>query len=508
MKKFILTFIIILGTAYTYAQNINPESDHAPAGSSTGSKQEFKSDAQLPQWCLDINVAGGFLRQNFTAADVASQYSRPVNSNIGSLKFEKGYSIGFDAEAGYFFNGSRNCGLGIGLLYMAQYGNAVMDNFHIEYQSVDKSGNVFRQVITANQPITESLKISNFNIPLLFKYKKRFSSSIGFTADAGFMFNLQETANYNTNASFDYEAIYKYQGTQGGVVTVYDNAATPASSDLKITKQQYLSDHSAAEVQSYFNSLKAQGYNVGLGVRPNNNSGEISYKKGSVGFLVRPAVSFYLSDNIAINLGAYYLYQSFERNSGSGILTNKAGDYNSVLSGVSKSANNSYGIVAGVRIFLSKATETTAAPVAAPEETEKEEEETQVEIAEPIETPKREIEAPRPVSISTPLLFDLNRAEIKKESYPVLEEAVSELSQNNKILLIIHGYTDITGKADFNNKLSEKRALSVKKYLQNKGVNPKRLKTVGHGSKSPAASNKTAEGRAKNRRVIMKVKKI
>ncbi len=500
MKKLILIFIAIIGASYTQAQNINPENDHVAAKSSQGSK-EFKADSQLPQWCIDVNITGGFLTQNITSANPAAQYLNSLNSNISGLNFSKGSSFGFDIEGGYFFNKKRNFGIGAGIWYMRQAGNVTMDNFQIEYQSWDKSGNTFRQKLTANQAITESLKISNFNIPLLLKYKKRFSKNIGFTADAGLLFNLIEKNSYNTNASFDYEAIYKYSGSQGGVTTVYDNSVVPGSSDLLITKKQYVIDHPNADIQSYFNTLRSQGNNVGLGVKPNNNTGSISYKSGSVGFLIRPAISFYLSDKIALNLGAYYLYQGFTHSSsGNYMLTNKTGDYNSVLNGVSKSANSSYGISFGTRYFIGKTKEKTIEPAIAPEEEKAEE-------VNAGETEEENANIPEPVSISTPVLFDVNKTEIKPSSYPVLEEAVKELNENKNIELVIHGYTDITGPRSYNKTLSEKRAMAVKKYLQNKGVKAKSLKTVGHGVKSPAASNRTAEGRAKNRRVEMKVKK-
>jgi OOP family OmpA-OmpF porin len=63
------------------------------------------------------------------------------------------------------------------------------------------------------------------------------------------------------------------------------------------------------------------------------------------------------------------------------------------------------------------------------------------------------------------------------------------------------GYTDSTGSAEFNQKLSLARAESVKKYLVGKGVSPGRITTNSGGSAKPVGDNKTKEGRAKNRRV-------
>ncbi len=67
--------------------------------------------------------------------------------------------------------------------------------------------------------------------------------------------------------------------------------------------------------------------------------------------------------------------------------------------------------------------------------------------------------------------------------------------------LDIEGYTDSTGSDDFNQKLSEQRAQSVKDYLISQGLSPNSLTSRGFGKEMPVASNQTAEGRQKNRRV-------
>lgn len=71
----------------------------------------------------------------------------------------------------------------------------------------------------------------------------------------------------------------------------------------------------------------------------------------------------------------------------------------------------------------------------------------------------------------------------------------------NKTNLLVTGYTDNTGEESFNDKLSEKRAENVKQKLVEYRIQPQRITTWGMGMKSPVASNKTPEGRARNRRV-------
>ncbi|NJL59566.1 MAG: OmpA family protein [Desulfobacteraceae bacterium] len=106
------------------------------------------------------------------------------------------------------------------------------------------------------------------------------------------------------------------------------------------------------------------------------------------------------------------------------------------------------------------------------------------------------------------MLFDFNKAIIKKKYYGQLNELAKTLKRNPDLRIIIHGHTDNIGTAEYNQRLSEKRAQAVLKYLKKKGVEPKRLSTVGYGYSKSAGSNKTAQGRAKNRRVELEPMKI
>jgi outer membrane protein OmpA-like peptidoglycan-associated protein len=98
--------------------------------------------------------------------------------------------------------------------------------------------------------------------------------------------------------------------------------------------------------------------------------------------------------------------------------------------------------------------------------------------------------------------FDTDKSEVKPESEAALKEVSKLLSQNSSLKLYIVGHTDNVGELDYNMKLSQARAESVIKELTSKyGVALDRVKPYGVGPLSPVASNKTEEGRAKNRRV-------
>ncbi len=101
--------------------------------------------------------------------------------------------------------------------------------------------------------------------------------------------------------------------------------------------------------------------------------------------------------------------------------------------------------------------------------------------------------------------FDFNRASLKPESVPVLYNAAEILLTHPNIKVEIQGYTDNIGSEKANQRLSLERANTVKNFLVAKGVDASRITTAGMGEADPIMSNKTAEGRALNRRIEFKV---
>ncbi|MCW9029585.1 MAG: DUF4892 domain-containing protein [Kangiella sp.] len=100
------------------------------------------------------------------------------------------------------------------------------------------------------------------------------------------------------------------------------------------------------------------------------------------------------------------------------------------------------------------------------------------------------------------LYFDTNKASIKTESKPTLDEIAKLLKDNPELKLLVVGHSDNQGDFDYNIDLSKRRAESVKQALvSNYGINAARLKPWGVGYAAPVASNKAEPGRAKNRRV-------
>jgi OmpA-OmpF porin, OOP family len=100
--------------------------------------------------------------------------------------------------------------------------------------------------------------------------------------------------------------------------------------------------------------------------------------------------------------------------------------------------------------------------------------------------------------------FEVNKADLRQSSFPVLNEITGALNAQPNLNIEIQGHTDSTGAHDYNVGLSKRRAQSVKAYLVSKGIKSGRMTSKGYGPDRPIASNTTKEGRARNRRVEIK----
>ncbi|MFO1364606.1 MAG: OmpA family protein [Burkholderiales bacterium] len=117
--------------------------------------------------------------------------------------------------------------------------------------------------------------------------------------------------------------------------------------------------------------------------------------------------------------------------------------------------------------------------------------------------------APKPVTekvtFAADVFFDFDKAVLKPEGKAKLDDLVGKLKTVALEVIIAIGHTDNIGSKEYNQKLSVRRAEAVKAYLVSKGIEPNRIYTEGKGLTQPIADNRTAAGRAKNRRVEIEV---
>ena len=109
------------------------------------------------------------------------------------------------------------------------------------------------------------------------------------------------------------------------------------------------------------------------------------------------------------------------------------------------------------------------------------------------------------VTLAADVLFDFDKSVVKPEGRTKLDDLVAKSKGIALEVIIAIGHTDSIGSDAYNQKLSVRRAEAIKSYLVSKGVEANRIYTEGKGEKQPIASNKTKDGRAKNRRVEIEV---
>ena len=109
------------------------------------------------------------------------------------------------------------------------------------------------------------------------------------------------------------------------------------------------------------------------------------------------------------------------------------------------------------------------------------------------------------VSIKAEALFDFDKAIVKPEGRKLLDQVVGRAQAINLETIIAIGHTDSIGSDAYNQALSVRRAEAVKAYLVTKGVAANRITASGKGKSNPVADNRTAAGRAQNRRVDVEI---
>jgi OOP family OmpA-OmpF porin len=101
--------------------------------------------------------------------------------------------------------------------------------------------------------------------------------------------------------------------------------------------------------------------------------------------------------------------------------------------------------------------------------------------------------------------FEFGKSTLTKASFSELEELLEYMTLKEDIIVEIAGHTDDVGDEEFNLKLSEERAESVRNYLISKGISPERVIAKGYGESQPIAPNNLAEGRQRNRRTEVRI---
>jgi len=114
---------------------------------------------------------------------------------------------------------------------------------------------------------------------------------------------------------------------------------------------------------------------------------------------------------------------------------------------------------------------------------------------------------PKVLIIKNKIQFETGKPDLRPESFSTLDQLIDTIKSNPQFKVIaIEGHTDNVGSEQYNQRLSQKRADTVMRYLIKQGVDSKKLRAIGYGETKPVADNSTDEGKEQNRRVVFSVK--
>lgn len=128
-------------------------------------------------------------------------------------------------------------------------------------------------------------------------------------------------------------------------------------------------------------------------------------------------------------------------------------------------------------------------------------------VEKPVATPTIVIDSEDDEITLGATTFKYNAYDFTPESQANLDVLANFMKSHKKSSITVEGHTDSIGSAEANQDISEKRANAVKEYLVSKGIDGSRIQTKGYGKTKPIATNKTREGRAKNRRIEIRFNK-
>ncbi len=301
------------------------------------------------KYYFDADLKTGIVKQKFNSIPFTANYTEAVNAVDGKMTYNNTGTLGYHLQLGRYLDKRNRLSIEAGVMTFIQQGFIKLDTFHVEYKAYDYKDNVFRQVLNARDGIEESIKSTNVNIPVLLRYSIPVSDMLSVSAEAGGIFNTTMTSTYSSDASFDYEAIYQFKGAGANPETVYDNSPKPMPQDWLITRNEFYKDNPKGNISNYFDDLRTIGYNVALDQGVKKNTGEVHFLQKSLGYMGQLNLHIKAGPQFVMRFGGYFISQTFSNTAKNShyLLTNKIGDYHSLLSFTKDMRTINYGLSFG-----------------------------------------------------------------------------------------------------------------------------------------------------------------
>jgi outer membrane protein OmpA-like peptidoglycan-associated protein len=369
MKNIVLVLTTLFVSAGLSAQELSLKKEKKSKNHGDYYKGPKKTNDQvLPQWAIEFTYGQGNVANTIAAKkNIGSSYLNALaDSSFGNLDFASGKIFSYDGRLIYYFNKkrkldhtdgmSRKFGICTGISYQQHTGIMGLDAFKVSYEAKDNNTQTFRQILTNNGKITDTLTTKIYNVPLMLVFKHQLGGLLkgfGVGVETGALFGIKNTVAYSAAGAFNYEGIYNYDGGPAN----FDNTAGGKNTSIIYT-DNYLSTRSNTNigdgsVGAFLEDKFSQGFNLGLNKSINKNTnGTTKYTETSFGFRIAPQITYQLNYNLSFVLGGFYNYQVFKNNNSTYKITDRVGDYNAMVNGIQKNIATSYGANVGFRFYF------------------------------------------------------------------------------------------------------------------------------------------------------------
>ena len=288
---------------------------------------------------------------------------------VGSSKFgemiqnksNNNSTISIGAEFEYYFRWQRQWGIGFGAIYQTHaFSTELADNvFRAEYKGIENTTNTeYRRMISVNA-LSEANTMSNLLIPFFVKYKKHLSTESKFwlNLDLGVAFNLFLNGSSNGSSNMNYDAAYNYEN--GGFVykgTTSVNELIVSREELrKYFTDKYGNSQTAKGIEllidAEYEKRKREGYDVGTNENINKTN-DFTFNS-SIALIIKPAITYEISKKLLLVGGVIFTSTTHTNsNSINYKLSDKVGEYNTLMNGTSAFTLNATSLFFGTKIVI------------------------------------------------------------------------------------------------------------------------------------------------------------
>lgn len=310
----------------------------------------------LPGFYIGLTLSGG--NNNFTNPFSTNNLGYPslikgdksVNSITNFYQKRQSPFTQFQLDLDYYFGKKKKFGIATGVGFSSFNSSFVMDSFHVEYQSTDGGGNVYRRVLHA-RAIEEDFKITSINVPIVLQYRFNLGDKTNLVIGLGVNYHSVSAAKVKGSAVADYEAIYNF-GNSPGNTTFFDSSATPSGKSWLITRSNIEAHGGKSGEADYFTKKREDGYDVAINQTLTKEEGlDLT---SSMGSLLRIGANFKLSEKMWLATLLQFQSVTFTNNTfiKNYQLTDVIGTYNFLLNNVNSMKVNTVSLGIGIKYTI------------------------------------------------------------------------------------------------------------------------------------------------------------